>query len=266
MTEPTSEMERAFLEAHDAPTRIAAEILADLSDEPPAREGLFEASEPMIEPEEPDVIIEREPEVNPLELVITAITQIDENIGALASRLEAVEARPVKQPRERRTGAAARVNPDRIQLFYVVLGGVGIFTAAAFAASFGGQYAMAPYTQLPQYLWWVVPLAIEFPLVILSLAVLVFRRRGENRRTVLPWVVMLFLTAVASVVNVMHIWLETGFASPGDYVGAAVMGLMPPLILLSFHIFAQLAVRPEPQTTSPAPARKTPAKKGTTKK
>lgn len=187
--------------------------------------------------------------------------QFDEAFGALRDELDQLKRRP---PRERRTGAGARLNPDTIWIAWAIMGGVALFAAAALLASFAGQYAMAVYTHLPVWLWWVVPLFIEFPIVVLSFAIPVFRRRRQRGANALAWSMLWTLTIASSLINITHVGIESGFAEPGDIVGAAIMGAAPILVLLSFEVFVLLVVRPEPQPQAPAaPVKRTTTKKGT---
>jgi hypothetical protein len=194
-------------------------------------------------------------------LVATNFQIVDDSYGKLRRELVGVTARP---PRERRTGAAARMNPDDIRLARGILAGTAVFGAAAFLVSFGGQYAMAPYTQLPEILWWAVPFFIEAPIILLSFMIAVFRRRKQH--TALPWIVIVGLTALSSAINVAHVYIESGGMNVlGDWFGAVVMGLAPWLVLIAFEEFVRLAVKPTDPEPAPVPAPKPTAKKRSTK-
>jgi hypothetical protein len=186
---------------------------------------------------------------------------VDRAYAELYKQVAELRAKP---PRERRTGAAARMNPDDIRLGRGVLWGTAVFGAAAFLVSFGGQYAMAPYTQLPEILWWAVPFFIEAPIILLSFMIAVFRRRKQH--TALPWIVIIGLTALSSAINVAHVYIESGGLQVlGDWFGAVVMGLAPWLVLIAFEELVRLAVKPTDPEPAP-PARKPAPKNRSTKR
>lgn len=186
---------------------------------------------------------------------------VDAAIGELRDDLR--RRRLPRERRPRRTGAPARLAADDFRFFLVILGGVVLFALASFAASFAGQYAMARNTGLPELLWWLVPLFIDLPIIVLSLATLIFRARGQHVWH--TWAVVVLLTGLSSAINVAHV-LDAGagdrVASPaGLLLGAIVMGGAPWLVLVSFEELGRLGIKP-PEKKRPAP----PARKTTTKK
>jgi hypothetical protein len=180
---------------------------------------------------------------------------VDRAYADLGTRIARLEKRP---PRERRTGAAARVNPDNIHVFYGVLAGSLLLPLFTFAASFAFQRDFGKYTPLEQWWWWVIPCILELPLVVLTPMILVFRRRHES--TVGPWALAIALTAAAAAINFIHAVDERGLVSPATWSGALFVASWPVLTLVTFKFFARLAVKPE--KPEPIPARKTPTKKG----
>lgn len=243
MTESTSEMERVFDElARVDPGDAAQEILRE-----------YQPVRPIVEEHQP----------NPFELINTAIRKLE---GAYAEQRDELAALKAKPPKPHRTGAAARMNPDDIRMARSVLAGTAAFGAAAFVVSFGGQLAMAPYTRLQPELYWFVPFVIEAPIILLSFMIAVFKRRKQS--TAMPWIIVLALTAISSAINFLHVYIESGgLPGPGDWAGAAVMGLAPWLVLLLFEEFVRLAVRPtiEAPETAPAARKPAPNRKGTRK-
>jgi hypothetical protein len=241
-------MEAAF-EAVHSPDAAVADILRELS-------------------ATPDDVGEMEqvpaPWAKDLGLYNAAITKLETAYADQQAELAALKAKP---PKPHRTGAAARMNPDDIRLARTVLIGTALFGGAAFAVSFGGQLAMAPYSRLQPELHWFIPFMIEAPIILLSVMIAVFKRRKQS--TVTPWIVMLTLTALSSAINVAHVYIESdGLRELGDWFGAAVMGIAPWLVLLLFEEFVRLAVKPTTETPEPAPAaprRTTPNRKRATK-
>lgn len=186
------------------------------------------------------------------------LLRIDNKIGELNGRHSGRFQRHLVG--RRRTGAPARLAADDIRFFLVILSGVVAFALASFTASFAGQYAMAANTGLPTYLWWLVPLFIDLPIIVLSLATLIFRARGQHVWH--TWAVVILLTGLSSAINVAHVYgVSTAEAGIGTALGAVVMGGAPWLVLVSFEELGRLGIKPpEPKKPVP-PARKTPTKK-----
>jgi hypothetical protein len=219
----------------------------------------------------PDEIEQRELEslLTPEPMPATAFQQlmnenllrIDNKIGELNDDIR--RRRLPRERRPRRTGAPARLAADDIRFFLVILGGVVAFALASFTASFAGQYAMARNTGLPQLLWWLVPLFIDLPIIVLSLATLIFRARGQ--RVWHTWAVVVLLTGLSSAINVAHVYGVAARPGYGTLLGAVVMGGAPWLVLVSFEELGRLGIKPpEPKKPVP-PARKPPTKKASAK-
>jgi hypothetical protein len=192
--------------------------------------------------------IEEEARVEQLvHLVDTNFQTIDRAFADFQKQLNEVKRRP---PRERRTGAAARVNPDNINLFYAVLVGSLLLPAFTFAASFNFQREFGVYTPLEESWWWVIPCILELPLIVLTPMILIFQRRHES--VVGPWVAMIALTVAASAINFLHAETEQGLTTATDWAGAVFIASWPILTLVTFKFFARLAVKPEPKPAEPA--------------
>lgn len=171
-------------------------------------------------------------------------TRVDGNTALLE---KAIAKEPVVTYR---TGSSARIDPDDIRLFWVALGLTGAFALAAFGASFSGQLAMAQNTFLPVHLHFLVPLFIDLPIVVVSLAILIFRRRRES--TLSSWILLGLLTAASAAINAVHVLDQAGVlrgAAPTLPVllGTGVMASAPVLVLLSWEQLARLAVKPLPE-------------------
>jgi hypothetical protein len=180
---------------------------------------------------------------------------------AFADLWKALEEIRRKPPRERRTGAAARMNPDDIRVFYGVLAGSVLLPVFTFAASFTFQSAFGVYTPLEAAWYWVIPCILELPLVVLTPMILIFRRRHESTKG--PWSLAIGLTIAAAAINFVHAVDEMP-AEPitSHWFGAVFVASWPVLTLITFKFFARLAVKPERPETPASPARKTATKKG----
>lgn len=260
MTE-TSEMTRAYDEAFADPADAAAAIIAEherATEDTPKHEEIEPVEEVPAEPVEPE----------PQGLTLEEVTYwYNQAFAKLEHEIVRLKRRPwwlrgSDRP-ERRTGAAARVNPDDIRVFRAVLVGSLLLPLITFAASFQFQRAFGVYTPLEEAWWWVIPCILELPLVVLTPVILIFRRRHES--TIGPWITMIVLTAAASAINFIHAVTEQGLDSVTDWAGAVFVAAWPVLTLVTFKFFSRLAVKPEPKTEAQPAPRKTPQKKGNRK-
>lgn len=172
---------------------------------------------------------------SPIDVEPEADSRIDtlfENDRLLGEAVEALQARP---PRPK----VARIDPDDRRVLYVVLALVFVVAGAAGIASFAGQTAMGPYTQLPSWLYFVIPLFIDLPIMVVSFLIPIFRARGES--VVTSWIMLGTLTALSSAINVVHV-LDGATMSVNTLTGCVVMGLAPIVIMISFEEVVRLAV------------------------
>lgn len=193
---------------------------------PPGQDDDVQRALKLLEPPEPAVYDDAER------------ARIDNNFAA-------IERARTPEPRPSRRGAT--VDPDDIRLFWPVLAGQLVIATAAFAASFSGQYAMAQYTFLPPYLYWLVSVFIDLPIIVSSINILIFRQRGVAVRR--SWVLVGTLTALSSTINVTHVLSEAGVLAGGplraeNAIGATVMGLAPIIVLVIWEEISRLAISP----------------------
>lgn len=198
---------------------------------------------------------------------------VDTAFGALSAEVEKLKKRP---PRPRRTGSAARVNPDQLGFGYVIAALNGLFILGAFALVYAGQYAFAPYTQLPdERLWLVIPIALDLPVVSASFTAAIFTKRKQPKYARANWVVVFGLTVLGSIIQVTHVlvgagWFDGEPITFPDILGALIMGLFPWLVMYLSHNLARLLVRPVGETIeasekTPAPKRRPVTKRKSTR-
>lgn len=200
-------------------------------------------------------IVDDEPQQNPLE---RHLARIDGNFVRLEHAIVELRKKPAKQ--RHRSGRAARFDPDDARATPWLVGTTVLFALAATAAAFSGQIAMAPYTQMPSYLYFLVPLFIDLPVALLGYMAQVFRRRKQSAK--LTWGALVLFTAISSVVNVVHVLSAAGIIAGApltveDAVGASIMGLAPWIVLFSWEQLTRLLVRPtgeKREIDPPAPA------------
>lgn len=164
-----------------------------------------------------------------------------ENDRVLGEAIEALQQAPAPVSRPK----VARIDPDDRRVLYIVLALVLVVAAAAGAASFAGQTAMGPYTGLPGWLYPVIPMFIDLPIMVVSFLIPIFRARGESVLT--SWIMLGTLTALSSAINVVHVLTSQGVFDGGTLTvetltGCVVMGLAPIVIMIAFEETVRLAV------------------------
>lgn len=170
-------------------------------------------------------------------------TRLDEFARDVVARISKLERRPrVRKPRSRRD---ARINPDDILLFWIVGAGTVLFIGAVFAMSFSGQRAMGEFTALPEGLWLLIPLAIDWPILMSALLRPVFLRRGQDGAARAAGAFMALLVVLSAWLNAAHVFIERGFELTVETLtGAGVMALMPVLLLIGWELLIKLAIKP----------------------
>lgn len=199
---------------------------------------------------------------------------IENTIVALRREFEKLRARPPKPPKVRRSGAAARTNPDRLWFGLLIAGLNAVFILGAFVLSFAGQYAFAPNTVVaPGFYWWI-PLALDLPIVVSAFTAAVFRRRKQHARANINWIFVGALTVFSSGIQATHVLEGHGFFAGAEltfpqWLGVVVMASMPWLVLYLSENLAGLLVKPTGETRDPAtvtPVRRKPTTRTRSKK
>jgi len=203
-------------------------------------------------------------------------THVNESYAGLSAVVATLHKRSLwwpfwRSPRPKRTASGARVNPDRYGFGMVIVALNVAYAMAAFAVSFFGQYEMAKYSPLPPFIWWLLPIAIDLPIVSASFMVAAFRKR---KQAVWPsWTVAIIFTLVSSIISVTHTLSINGVFTGTPLtlevlIVTIVMGLMPWILLVTWENLARLLVKPGRETNdlpAAAPAVRPAPKKRSTK-
>jgi hypothetical protein len=207
-----------------------------------------------------------------VEDVMAHVHRIDRNFLRVEEAIVKLAAKPPQKPvRRPRTGRAARFDPDDSRATPWLVAGMLAFVVAALAAAFAGQIAMAPYTKLPDFLHWLVPVFIDLPIILLAYVAQVFRRRKQGAKA--TWLMLYFWTAAASTIQVVHVLSESDILAGEamtveNWVGVSIMGAVPWILLFSWEQLTKLLVKPQGEKRDPdqrpaARRKPTPRKKAT---
>ena len=147
-----------------------------------------------------------------------------------------------------RTGAGARWNADTITLYRAVNIGVVATAFAAVLISWQGLVYVAAWMKLDGYWTWLLPLAIDLPIVVFTLATLARKARGEG--VIFLSVIAYGMTAISSFANFLHVTDAGPVTSLQVGVGASLAALAPILVLLTTEALGLIATKP-PREQSP---------------
>ncbi|MEX1078521.1 MAG: DUF2637 domain-containing protein [Homoserinimonas sp.] len=124
----------------------------------------------------------------------------------------------------------------------LVLCTVLIVGAAATAASFSGQMALARWALLVGVVAYAVPIVIDGSIAVFTLAAVLQRSRGDS--TIVSWSFVGLFTAVSVAGNALHVVSESPEADPVRVIGgASIAGLMPVSMWLVVHVLINLLVQ-----------------------
>lgn len=144
-----------------------------------------------------------------------------------------------------KTQAGARVSPGAVWLLYTEAGLVFALFLFASIVSFSGLYSIASWVGLPPVLYWALPLAIDFGIIVYKIAEVVLRYDDRKTKKVKKAVFgTLLFTTISSAGNIIHV-AALADADPLHYWGGIAMAaLMPWAVYLSASVLADLIVKP----------------------
>jgi hypothetical protein len=146
----------------------------------------------------------------------------------------------------------ARLDPDTLPSLIVAVALTATLGAVSFTLSYTGLVQVAAWASVPSYLAWTVPVTIDASILVYTLAVFIFRARGEP--TARAWTSLVLFTAVSVAANAAHAW-DAGARDWHGWAGAAIAGLAPVSVLLTTHTLAELVVaKPEQRLAVPVAA------------
>ncbi|MEV5068885.1 DUF2637 domain-containing protein [Microbacterium sp. LMI12-1-1.1] len=153
-----------------------------------------------------------------------------------------------------RTGAGARFNADAIGIYRAVNVGVLLSALAAVLISWNGLAYVGQWVLLPPFMTWLVPVMIDVPIVVFTLATLARRSRGES--TFFLALAAYVLTATSAGANFLHVAAERPLNTIEGAVGASIAALAPMLVLLTTEALGTLITKPPSENSPRAKAKR----------
>lgn len=137
--------------------------------------------------------------------------------------------------------ARARLNPDSIPVLAVAVALVGVLMISSFVVSFSGLYDASEWTGLPQNLRWLPALFIDAAILAYTIALIVFKARGESVwRTVAGLTVFAGMSVVANIAHTLSYW-DGSLSDFRAWVGVAITASAPIAVLLASEEITRLA-------------------------
>ena len=147
------------------------------------------------------------------------------------------EASEVKLPKEE----YARINPDSVPVLSTAVALVGLLMISSFIVSFSGLYEASEWTGLPEYFRWLPALFIDAAILAYTIALIVFKARGESVwRTVVGLVGFASISVIANVSHTLAYW-DGALLDYRAWVGVAITASAPVAVLLAAEEIARLA-------------------------
>ena len=149
------------------------------------------------------------------------------------------EAPEVKLPKSK--AESARINPDSIPVLATAVSLVGVLMISSFIVSFSGLYDASEWTGLPEYFRWLPALFIDAAILAYTIALIVFKARGESVwRTVVGLVGFATISVFANVSHTLAYW-DGSLVDYRAWIGVAITASAPIAVLLAAEEIARLA-------------------------
>jgi hypothetical protein len=147
------------------------------------------------------------------------------------------EALEVKIPKPK----SARINPDSVLVLAVAVILVAVLMTSSFIVSFSGLYDASAWTGLPENFRWLPALFIDAAILAYTIALIVFKARGESIwRTVFGLVAFATISVVANISHTLSFW-NGEFTDYRAWIGVAITASAPIAVLLAAEEISRLA-------------------------
>jgi hypothetical protein len=135
----------------------------------------------------------------------------------------------------------ARINPDAIPVLATAVVLVGVLMISSFVVSFSGIYEVSSWTGLPVFLQWLPALFIDAAILAYTIALVVFKARGERTlRTVIALIAFAGISVVANIAHTVSFW-DGELTDFRAWIGVLITAAAPIAVLLAAEEIARLA-------------------------
>lgn len=134
-----------------------------------------------------------------------------------------------------------RINPDAKPVLYTAVGLVSLLMVSSFAVSFTGIYEVSAWTGLPVLLQWLPALFIDAAILAYTIALIVFKARGESVwRTLAGLTGFALISVVANVSHTLSFW-NGSLTDFRAWIGVLITASAPVAVLLASEEITRLA-------------------------
>jgi hypothetical protein len=126
-------------------------------------------------------------------------------------------------------------------VLYTAITLVSILMISSFAVSFTGIYEVSAWTGLPAFLQWLPALFIDAAILAYTIALIVFKARGESVwRTLGGLAGFAFISVVANVSHTLSFW-NGSLTDFRAWIGVLITASAPVAVLLASEEITRLA-------------------------
>jgi hypothetical protein len=134
-----------------------------------------------------------------------------------------------------------RINPDARPVLYTAVGLVTLLMVSSFAVSFTGIYEVSAWTGLPVLLQWLPALFIDAAILAYTIALIVFKARGESVwRTLAGLTGFALISVIANVSHTLSFW-NGSLTDFRAWIGVLITASAPVAVLLASEEITRLA-------------------------
>lgn len=182
--------------------------------------------------------VKRQQEYKKILVLVEKKLQKDRKNAKMESKMKKnIKAVPTKPKRRVRQ----RLNPDSVAVLATAVALVSLLMIASFIVSFAGIYDVSAWTGLPVYLQWLPALFIDAAILAYTIALIVFKARGESTwKTTLGLMGFAGMSVVANVTHTLSFW-DGNLVDYRAWMGVAITASAPIAVLLASEEITRLA-------------------------
>lgn len=138
---------------------------------------------------------------------------------------------------------SSRLNPDARPVLVTAVALVTLLMVSSFAVSFTGIYEVSAWTGLPAILQWLPALFIDAAILAYTIALIVFKARGESVwRTLAGLTGFASISVIANVSHTLSFW-NGSLTDFRAWIGILITASAPVAVLLASEEIARLAFK-----------------------
>jgi hypothetical protein len=138
---------------------------------------------------------------------------------------------------------SSRLDPDARPVLVTAVALVTLLMVSSFAVSFTGIYEVSAWTGLPVILQWLPALFIDAAILAYTIALIVFKARGESVwRTVAGLIGFASISVIANISHTLAFW-GGNLTDYRAWVGVIITASAPIAVLLASEEIARLAFK-----------------------